>query len=37
MLFRSEDVVADLVDPDIDMLEGAGALDGNNQQEEDNG
>lgn len=33
-LVKLEDVVADVVDPDIDMLEGAGALD--NQQEEDN-
>lgn len=35
-LVKLEDVVSDVVDPDIDMLEGAGALDGNNQQEEDN-
>lgn len=33
---KLQDVVSDVVDPDIDMLEGAGALDGNNQQEEDN-
>jgi len=34
-LVKLGDVVADLVDPDIDMLDAAGALDGNNQQEED--
>ena len=34
-LIKLEDAVADLVDPNIDMLEGAEALDGNNQQEED--
>ena len=35
-LVKLEDAVADLVDPNIDMLDAAGALDGNNQQEEDN-
>ena len=36
-LVKLGDVVADLVDPDIDMLDAAGALDrNNNQQEEDN-
>ncbi len=34
-LVKLEDAVADLVDPDIDMLDAAGALDGNNQNEDE--